>query len=327
MGIPLYDCGQLFRHFWGEETFYQVRSQYNFFVMDSTSRCVKYRGVLTLCRYSWTLLAISVATWNVVTAVVVFHVNATEVRGEDYQMQQKHRAVKLSSNPRIVGGTPAAPGAFPFFVNSNEAADYFCGGTLIAPDIVLTAAHCGGAFLAGVYIGGTLIDGTDAVEILAVDFEFPHPDYDEAYDFLNDIMLVKLTDPSFSSVVQLNFDEVIPAVGDVVTLVGFGDTSDGGDPSNELLTVTVGTYPDDSCVNYYDFFVPETMICAGTAVGGRDSCQGDSGGPLLTADNVQVGIVSYGEGCGLPDIPSVYTEVAAFESFIRQGICSKYFLT
>ena len=283
-------------------------------VMESTSRCVNYRCVPTAYRCSWTLLAISVATW---------YVNATEVRGTYRQMQQKRRAVKLSSDPRIIGGTPAAPGAFPFYVNTIQP--ILCGGTLIAPDIVLTAAHCGGGFLAGVNIGGTLLDGTDAVETLAVDSEFPHPDYDEA-NRLNDIMLVKLTDPStLSPVVQLNFDEVIPAVGDVGTLVGFGDTADGGDPSNELLTVTVDIYADDFCFNLYNSYVPETMICAGTVAGGRDSCQGDSGGPLLTADNVQVGVVSNGSGCGQADIPAIYTDVAAFESFIRQGICSKYF--
>jgi trypsin len=90
--------------------------------------------------------------------------------------------------------------------------------------------------------------------------------------------------------------------------------------------VAVDIYTDDACFNYYDDIVPETMICAGTVAGGRDSCQGDSGGPLLTADNVQIGVVAFGEGCGLPDVPSIYTEIAAFESYIRYGICSTYFL-
>jgi trypsin len=255
-----------------------------------------------------------------------YDVDATEVRGgtlpqrKQQRQRQATKTKKLFADPRIVGGTPAAPGAYPFYVSTIQP--ILCGGTLIAPDIVLTAAHCGGGFLAGVNVGGLLLDGTDAVETLAVDAEFPHPDYDEA-SRTNDIMLVKLTNPStLSPIVQLNFDPAIPAVDDVVTVIGFGDTVSGGDPSSELLTVTVNTFSDDFCFDLYNSFVPETMICAGTVEGGRDSCQGDSGGPLLTADNVQVGVVSNGNGCGLPNIPAIYTEVAAFESYIREGICS-----
>ena len=291
--------------------------------MDFIPQRVTGRGIPPTFCCIWILLAICILPWYV---IVELNVNATEVRGgTQRQMQRKRRAVNQSAaGPRIVGGTPADPGAFPFHVNTIDNI-YFCGGTLIAPDIILTAAHCGGGFLDGVFIGGILLDSSDAVETLAVDFEFPHPDFDEA-SFLNDIMLVKLTDPStLSPVVELNFDPVIPAVGDVVTVIGFGDTADGGDQSDVLLSVTVDTYDEDFCFDLYNSFVPETMICAGTAAGGRDSCQGDSGGPLLTADNVQIGIVSNGEGCGLPDIPAIYTDVAAFESFIRQGICSTYF--
>ena len=257
--------------------------------------------------------------------VVAYHVNATEVRGEygPLQQKQRQRGDKRKPDPRIVGGTPAARGAYPFYVKTIRP--ILCGGTLIAPDIVLTVAHCGGGFLAGVNIGGILFNGTDAVETLAVDAEFPHPDY-QATNRLNDIMLVKLTDPSaLSPVVELNFDASIPTVGEVVTVIGFGDTTEGGETSNELLTVNVDTYADDFCFNLYNSFVPERSICAGTAAGGRDSCQGDSGGPLLTADNVQVGIVSNGNGCGRPDIPAIYTEVAGFESYIREGICGMFF--
>ena len=143
--------------------------------MESSSRGLKYSDVPYVRRNTWTILAICFIPWYVC-------VNATEVRLKYRSQQQKQRIVKLSSDPRIIGGTPAAPGAYPFHVNSLGC--LFCGGTLIAPDIVLTAAHCIGSFLAGVNIGGILLDGTDAVETLAVDFEYPHPDYvDDGFFF------------------------------------------------------------------------------------------------------------------------------------------------
>jgi trypsin len=225
-----------------------------------------------------------------------------------------------SSEPRIIGGTPAAPGDYPFYVNTIQP--ILCGGTLIYEDIVLTAAHCMGGFLAGVNIGATMLDGSDAAEVLSVDTELVNPDYDTATR-INDIMLVKLSTPSSSPLVTLNFDPTVPAVDEVVTVIGFGDTADGGDPSNVLLMVDVNVYMDQFCDDLYNVFEPDTMLCAGTPAGGRDSCQGDSGGPLLTSSNVQVGIVSTGSGCGLPDIPAIYTQVSAFQSFIRQGICGK----
>ena len=66
-------------------------------------------------------------------------------------------------------------------------------------------------------------------------------------------------------------------------MIGFGDTTNGGDTSDELLVVSEYTYFDDSCVDLYGSVVTETMICAGTPAGGCDSCHRDSGGPLLTA--------------------------------------------
>jgi trypsin len=254
-----------------------------------------------------------------------FAENAAVIRGTRHQRQaavERKITTKLSSDPRIVGGTPAAPGVYPFHVSSIDKV-YLCGGTLIAPDIVLTAAHCGDSFLSGVHVGGILLDGTDAVETLQVDGEYPHPDYDDV-TLLNDIMLVKLSTPAtLSPIVTLNFDPSIPAEGDVVTVIGFGDTTDGGELSSELLMVDLDIYLDDFCLDIDNAFAPETIICAGTVAGGRDSCQGDSGGPLLTPDNVQIGIVSYGVGCGEPDIPGIYAEVSGFASFIRAGICSK----
>jgi hypothetical protein len=79
--------------------------------------------------------------------------------------------------PRIVGGTPASPGSFPFYAKSVAGGDLLCGATLIWEDVLLSAAHCKGAFIGGVAIGGTKLDDSDAT-ILEVESEYIHPAYD-----------------------------------------------------------------------------------------------------------------------------------------------------
>lgn len=112
------------------------------------------------------------------------------------------QAAKDTPAPRIVGGTPANDGDFPSYVFN--AGSGLCGGTLIYPDIVLTAAHCKGIFLDGVLIGGTQISGSGSVYI-PVDSEYSHPDYDDVTEN-NDVMLVKLSSPSSAPLQPLNFD-------------------------------------------------------------------------------------------------------------------------
>jgi trypsin len=231
---------------------------------------------------------------------------------------QEYDARKRPSNARIVGGSPAALGDYPFYAHSLQP--ILCGATLIYEDILLTAAHCGGGFLAGAALGGIMLDGSDG-SIVSVDREFPNPTYSDKTRE-NDIMLVKLTDPILDvTPVTLNQNSAIPAVNETVTVIGFGDTADGGAVSNILLQVDVDAYSDQFCEGLFTVYDPSTMVCAGTVQGGRDSCQGDSGGPLFAQNNIQVGIVSTGDGCGKPNVPAVYTEVAAFQTFIRQGIC------
>jgi secreted trypsin-like serine protease len=173
---------------------------------------------------------------------------------------------RLPSDARIVGGNPVAPGTYPFYAYG--AGTILCGATLIHEDILLTAAHCGGAFaMRGALIGGIFLNGTDAT-LVGVDQEFPNPDYVDATR-VNDIMLVKLTNPSAAPLVTLNMDPAVPAEGDVLTVTGFGDTSDGGDPSPILLDVEVDTFSDDFCDQLYTVYEPTTMICAGKPSYGR----------------------------------------------------------
>jgi secreted trypsin-like serine protease len=174
--------------------------------------------------------------------------------------------------------------------------------TLIHEDILLTAAHCYKAFVSyGVYIGGTQIDGSES-EFVLVESEYPHVNYTPGYEY-NDIMLVKLSNPSISPTVVVDYSEIIESDDiknssaiqtnqTVVTVIGYGYTSTGSDAtySENLLKTEIDVLSINKCIEYYGPDISEnTMICATgdistlntTTNATADACLGDSGGPML----------------------------------------------
>jgi len=162
-----------------------------------------------------------------------------------------------------------------------------------------------------------------------------HEAYDTS-DARNDIALLELDRPLDAS------DDVapvaVPAVdasldrteaGDRVVVTGFGAITEGGAASPRLRQGEVEALDDGTCADRYaedgEEVVAATQVCAGLDGGGTDACFGDSGGPLVApADDEAsawylVGIVSWGDGCGRPRRPTVYTEVAAFSSWLRDN--------
>jgi secreted trypsin-like serine protease len=108
------------------------------------------------------------------------------------------------------------------------------------------------------------------------------------------------------------------------TIMGWGATREGGSTSRYLLKATVPFVSDATCQSSYGSdLVPADMLCAGPLAGGTDTCQGDSGGPMIKTVNgtpVQVGIVSWGNGCARRNYPGVYTEVSTFASAISSAM-------
>ncbi|MFI5868397.1 serine protease, partial [Streptomyces sp. NPDC051546] len=103
-----------------------------------------------------------------------------------------------------------------------------------------------------------------------------------------------------------------------------GATREGGGQQRYLQKATVPFVSDASCqASYGSQLTPGEEICAGFDQGGVDTCQGDSGGPMFRRDNagswIQVGIVSWGQGCATPGYPGVYSEVSTFANTIRDA--------
>jgi secreted trypsin-like serine protease len=242
---------------------------------------------------------------------------------------------------RIVGGTVADPGEYPYQVAlisdpSKPFRSQYCGGSIIHPLWILTAGHCAiGSDPADVFVlagANTLAPGEG--EVLPVRSIYVHPDYDEdAVAVRNDFALLRLERPVNSSlvaVVRPSQTGLYPP-GTPAVVTGWGSLKDEpefpGDYPHALREVTVPMVSDASCgsgASYGSAFQASNMICAGIA--GLDSCFGDSGGPLTidapSGKIIQNGVVSWGDGCAKPNKPGVYSRVSAFFGWI-QGIVGK----
>lgn len=220
---------------------------------------------------------------------------------------------------KIVGGTPAEEGEYPFMVRLSMG----CGGSMYAPDLVLTAAHCVGDSGPddSITVTGGVNDLEDPAAVTAQSTEVSvAPGYNGQG---KDWALIKLDQeldlPTLNIAQDDSFNE-----GDF-EIAGWGADQEGGNQQQHLLKATVPFVDDETCGSAYgsDFIAAEE-ICAGiVGTGGVDACQGDSGGPMFRKDDndewVQVGIVSWGQGCARPDYPGVYTEVGAFAADIEEA--------
>lgn len=245
--------------------------------------------------------------------------------------------------PAIVNGTPADQGEYPFMaaVYAGSSPEYFhCGGSLVAPTIVVSAAHCVFDLLDNailtlpmdvlsqklkVFIGQTNVESDDG-ERLTVRRVTSFPDAN--LDTVPDIDLVVLELAQASQAPPIRYatpaDAALYPDGVDSIVIGWGATSEGGPLSDVLLEAVVPVVSDEACSSAYDGrTVPATEVCAGFDEGGTDTCQGDSGGPMMVADGdefVLVGVTSWGDGCARPNKPGVYAEVAAASSFIDSFI-------
>ncbi|KAL5116699.1 hypothetical protein ACEQ8H_005448 [Pleosporales sp. CAS-2024a] len=229
----------------------------------------------------------------------------------------------------IVGGTTASAGDFPFIVSIQRSGSHFCGGSLLNANTVLTAAHCAvGQTASTLQIRAGSLSRSSGGTLVKVSSIKVNPSYN-AGTYNNDIAIMKLATsiPTSSTIsyARVAASGTDPAAGTGLTVAGWGTTTSGGSslPVN-LLKVDVPVISRATCnSDYGSGAVTTAMFCAGLTQGGKDSCQGDSGGPIVdTASRVQLGVVSWGDGCAAAGAPGVYSNLglASMASFISSNL-------
>jgi len=217
----------------------------------------------------------------------------------------------------IVGGKTAKRN-YPFMVALLDNRGFFCGGSVIGPRAILTAAHCTGA--TGAFLGSKNRKDTKAGLTLTrahIKRNVRHPRYNGRTNS-NDLRVIVLKKPlpKKYTPIALSRSKSTRLAGKKATAIGWGVTSDNGNKAPTILReVKLNIISRNSCqAKYSKSEVDNSMVCTWTK--GKDTCYGDSGGPLFIGGKL-VGVTSWGARCADKKYPGVYADVEANTSWIR----------
>ncbi|GAA4026924.1 serine protease [Allokutzneria multivorans] len=227
---------------------------------------------------------------------------------------------EVHADPFVVGGQRAAVGQFPGLVYLvDRLGSLYCGGALLTPTKVLTAAHCVDQRSAA---GITVVSGREDTETRAGQSSrgsksWQHPSYRSVFEG-DDLGVLTLETPILAPTATLVApgERASYAPGTEAVVAGWGATSETGSVSRYLMSATVPVMEDATCSRSYRSYNPKKMFCAGYDGGRVDSCQGDSGGPLLVR-GVVVGVTSWGDGCARAGKPGVYVRLTTYLDTVR----------
>ncbi|NWZ47875.1 UROK protein, partial [Haliaeetus albicilla] len=249
----------------------------------------------------------------------------------------------ISKYFKIVGGSQAEVESQPWiagiFQNIRGIDQFLCGGSLIDPCWVLTAAHCfhnpskktQDKSIYKVFLGKSILNVTDDKEqVFMVDDIISHPDFtDDTGGNENDIALIRIRKTSGQCAVESKYVRTVCLPEKNLYLQdntrceisGYGK-QDFYDIyyAQRLMSATVNLVSQEKCKKYYDSIrVTDNMVCAGDPAWVTDACKGDSGGPMVCEHNgrmILYGIVSWGDGCAKANKPGVYTRVTQYLNWI-----------
>ncbi|XP_054010459.1 proclotting enzyme-like isoform X2 [Hylaeus anthracinus] len=240
----------------------------------------------------------------------------------------------IQDQERIVGGQNADPGEWPWIAALFNSGRQFCGGSLIDDKHILTAAHCVANMnpwdvaRLTVRLGDYNIKTNTEIKHIErrVKRIVRHRGFN-LRTLYNDIALLTLSEPvPFTAQIR---PICLPSgsqlySGKTATVIGWGSLRESGPQPAILQEVSVPVWTNSECKQKYGAAAPggivDSFLCAGRVA--KDSCSGDSGGPLMVNDGrwTQVGVVSWGIGCGKGQYPGVYTRVTHFLPWINKNL-------
>jgi secreted trypsin-like serine protease len=226
---------------------------------------------------------------------------------------------------KIVGGTVTTTDRYPFTMQiADSTQSQFCGGTLVSPTKVVTAAHCVDWIEAAevrVIGGRTYLNGNDGT-VRRVSDMWIHPDWDPDV-YHSDVAVLTLAKPMpYEPAPYVSGTAKPYATGAEARILGWGTTRENGPSSNRLRTALVPITSNATCNGSYPVLYDRSvMVCAGLPEGGVDTCSGDSGGPLIINGRL-AGITSWGNGCAREGYPGVYTRLTTFSDLVTEQINS-----